>query len=257
MPATKPTQSATATATNGLRLISPARSEVTLLRGLLRRLCGMSGEPPCIGHEIVASPRRAVQPFVGSLLRGFARVRGTRRDLADAVGKRCNVGAQGLDVLFDGLRGACHFVQLRFPMRRRLNSDDGTSGARRASRKNACAAPLVPGKLHEDRFVSPTFRKSTRSAEESRDKQMVAVFVLDGRLRCGFINNVAEFLVGLTNAQAVAGTSASAPASPDRDVRAKRHRPGADRGRRARRRDTLAGHDGVERPFCIQGRAAR
>ena len=32
---------------------------------------------------------------------------------------------------------------------------------------------------------------------------MVAVFVLDHRLRCGFINNVAEFLVGLRNVQAV------------------------------------------------------
>ena len=32
---------------------------------------------------------------------------------------------------------------------------------------------------------------------------MVAVFVLDGRLRCGFINNVAEFLTGVSNAQAI------------------------------------------------------
>ena len=82
---------------------------------------------------------------------------------------------------------------------------------------------------------------------------MVAVFVLDGRLRCGFINNVAEYLVGLTNAQAsgrpvgdvlrphLAGTFEQSVIGRALIT------GGAHEGQ-----DTLAGRDSLERPFAFR-----
>ena len=82
---------------------------------------------------------------------------------------------------------------------------------------------------------------------------MVAVFVLDGRLRCGFINNVAEYLVGLTTAQA--------SGRPIGDV-LRPHLTGTFEqsvigralieGGAHEGRDTLAGRDSVERPFAFR-----
>ncbi len=82
---------------------------------------------------------------------------------------------------------------------------------------------------------------------------MVAVFVLDSRLRCGFINNVAEFLTGRTNAQATDRhigellwpklNAAFEQSVIGRALNA----GGAHEGQ-----EILCGHDGMERPFTFR-----
>ncbi len=82
---------------------------------------------------------------------------------------------------------------------------------------------------------------------------MVAVFVLNGGLRCGFINNVAEFWVGVTNAQAM-GRHIGELLWPmgnrqfDQSVIGQALREGGPHeGQQA-----LTGHDGVERNFAFR-----
>ncbi len=82
---------------------------------------------------------------------------------------------------------------------------------------------------------------------------MVAVFVLDGRLRCGFINNVAEYLVGLTNAQA-SGRPVGDVLRPrlvepfgQSVIRQALSEGGAHEGQM-----TLSGHDGAQHPFAFR-----
>lgn len=82
---------------------------------------------------------------------------------------------------------------------------------------------------------------------------MVAVFVLDDRLRCGFINNVAEMMVGVTNAQAV-GSHVSDLLWPIRrasfgesDLGQALAQGGAHEGQ-----EILAGRDGIERTFAFR-----
>ncbi len=82
---------------------------------------------------------------------------------------------------------------------------------------------------------------------------MVAVFVLDDRLRCGFINNVAEFLVGLTNAQAMGRHVGELLWPHGRQTFAESVIGQAlSEGGPHEGREVLTGHDGVERPFAFR-----
>lgn len=82
---------------------------------------------------------------------------------------------------------------------------------------------------------------------------MVAVFVLDDRLRCGFINNVAEMMVGMTNAQA-AGSHVADLLWPVRAASFKLSDLGRalDQGGAHEGQETLAGRDGIERTFAFR-----
>jgi PAS domain S-box-containing protein len=82
---------------------------------------------------------------------------------------------------------------------------------------------------------------------------MVAVFVLDGRLHCGFMNNVAEFLTGLANAQAV-GRHIGVLLWPDDSQRFQQSVIGQalSEGGAHEGQETLIGHDGFERPFAFR-----
>ena len=82
---------------------------------------------------------------------------------------------------------------------------------------------------------------------------MVAVFVLDSRLRCGFVNNVGEFLTGRTNAQA-AGRHIGELLLVERGrafelsvIGRALSEGGAHEGQ-----EQLTGHDGIERPFAFR-----
>ena len=82
---------------------------------------------------------------------------------------------------------------------------------------------------------------------------MVAVIVLDSRLHCGFINNVAEFLVGLTNAQAK-GRHMGELLWPGDPVKFKQSVVGQalNSGGAHEGQQELAGHDGQVRTFSFR-----
>lgn len=82
---------------------------------------------------------------------------------------------------------------------------------------------------------------------------MVAVFVLDSRLRCGFINNVAEFLTGRSNAQAM-GRHIGELLWPKASVAFEESVIGQalNEGGAHEGQEILCGHDGVERSFAFR-----
>ncbi len=121
--------------------------------------------------------------------------------------------------------------------------------------KNACAAWLVPLRCTGDRGRRPegSARPWPAGQERGGAEQMVAVFVLDDRLCCGFLNNVAEFLVGLTNAQAI-GRPIGELFWPERGKTFEASVIGRAlaAGGTHEGQDRLSGHDGLERQFAFR-----